>query len=84
MTVQLEPHYPIAECAEYLQCSEDWLRAKLRDHTFAGIKIAGRWRMRESQLEAALESMSTQVRPEIPVPPSGVSRRSRLHRRLAS
>ena len=47
----LEPHYAITECAEYLECSEDWLRARLRDHTFAGVKVAGRWRMRESQLE---------------------------------
>lgn len=82
MTVQLEPHYPLCECADYLQCSEDWLRQKLRDKTFAGMKVAGRWHMRESQLIAAMEAMSTEVRPESPVPPSGVSRRSRFHRRM--
>lgn len=83
MTVQLEPHYPITDCAEYLECSEDWLRAKLRDHTFAGVKIAGRWRMRESQLQAALDAMSTDARLPDPPSPTGLSRRSRFHRRAS-
>lgn len=80
--IALEPHYSVKEASEYLQCSPDWLRQKLRDRTFAGMKSAGRWRMRESQLIAAMEAMSTEVRPESPVPPSGVSRRSRFHRRM--
>lgn len=83
MTVELEPHYSLTECAEYLGCSETWLRSKLRDHTFGGVKIANRWRMRESQLEAAVEVMSTEPREPQPVSPTGLSRRSRFRRRSA-
>ncbi len=80
----LEPHYAITECAEYLECSEDWLRARLRDHTFAGVKVAGRWRMRESQLEAALDRMSTQARQIEHPSPTGLSRRSHFKRRRSA
>lgn len=73
--------YTIPECAEFLQCPEDYLRAKLRDGTFAGVKIAGRWRMTEDQICAAIEASSTTVRPTDGVPPSGISRRSRASRR---
>lgn len=80
--MNLEPHYPLSQCAEYLECSEAWLRSKLRDRTFAGIKVAGRWRMRESQMEAALDAMSTQAREPVAPSPSGLSRNSRFRRRM--
>lgn len=80
---QMDPIYDLSECAEYLECSEEWLRSKLRDRTFAAMKVAGRWRMRESQLEAALQTMSTEARAVLPPSPSGLSRRSRFHRRAS-
>lgn len=83
MIPQLEPHYPLSECAQYLECSEDWLRSKLRDKTFAGVKIAGRWRMKESQLQSALDAMSTEARLPAPPSPTGLSKRSRFHRRAS-
>lgn len=59
----------------------NYLRSKLRDGTFAWVKIAGRWRMTEEQILAAIETCGTAVRPPAPIPPSGLSRRSRAFRR---
>lgn len=78
------PIYSLAEAAELLGVSESFLRAKLRDHTFAGLKRAGRWAMTEPQIEAAIESMSTEARPQGRTSPTGLSRNSRFKRRLAS
>lgn len=80
----LDPIYPLADCVQpdgYLPCSEAWLRSKLRDRTFAGIKIAGRWYMRESQLMAAATAMSTEAR-EIRTSPAGLPQQSRFRRRV--
>jgi hypothetical protein len=62
--------------------SQSYLRAKLRDRTFAGMKRAGRWAMTEAQIEAAIESMCIEARPADPPSPSGLSRHSRLARQL--
>lgn len=79
----IPPLYPLSEAAELLGVSEEWLRSKLRDRTFAALKRAGRWAMTEGQIEAAIEAMSTEARP-LPAPsPSGLSRRSRFYRRSA-
>jgi hypothetical protein len=79
----IPPLYPLSEAAELLGVSEEWLRAKLRDRTFAGLKRAGRWAMTEGQIEAAIESMSHEARPTPAPSPSGLSRRSRFHRRAS-
>jgi hypothetical protein len=49
--------YDLAEAARILGFSESYLRSKLRDRTFAGMKRAGRWAMTEAQIEAAIDSM---------------------------
>jgi hypothetical protein len=54
--------YDLAEAARILGFSESYLRAKLRDRTFAGMKRAGRWAMTEAQIEAAIESMCIDAR----------------------
>lgn len=74
--------YPLVEAAELLGVSDQYLRSKLRDHTFAGCKIAGRWAMTEPQVEAAIESMSTEARPVDPPSPAGLARNSRFRRRI--
>lgn len=74
--------YDLAEAARVLGLSESYLRAKLRDMTFAGMKRAGRWAMTEAQIEAAIESMCIEARPADPPSPSGLSRRSRYRREL--
>ena len=76
------PIYSLAEAAEQLGVSEAWLRSKLRDYTFAGMKRAGRWAMTEAQLEAAVEAMSTEARPAPEPSPTGLSSRSRFRRRI--
>jgi hypothetical protein len=74
--------YDLAEAARILGLSESFLRAKLRDRTFAGMKRAGRWAMTEAQIEAAIESMCIDARPADPPSPSGLSKHSRFSRRL--
>lgn len=79
------PIYSLTEAAELIGVSDEWLRSKLRDHTFAGMKRAGRWAMTEGQIEAAVEAMSTEARPLVRPNPTGVSPRSRTARKwLAS
>jgi hypothetical protein len=77
----IPPLYSLSEAAEMLGVSEEWLRTRLRDYTFAGCKVAGRWRMTESQIEAAIETMSTEARPAERPSPSGLARNSRFRRR---
>lgn len=72
----------LAEAARILGFSESYLRSKLRDRTFAGMKRAGRWAMTEAQIEAAIESMCFEARPPDPPSLSGLSKNSRLGRRL--
>jgi hypothetical protein len=74
--------YGIAEAARLLGFSESYLRSKLRDRTFAGMKRAGRWAMTEAQIEAAIASMCIDARPPDPPSPSGLARSSRYRRRL--
>ena len=64
--------YDLAEAARILGFSESYLRSKLRDRTFAGMKRAGRWAMTEAQIEAAIESMCIDARPADPQSPAGV------------
>lgn len=78
----IPPIYSCAEAAELLGVSECFLRSKLRDRTFAGLKRANRWAMTEEQIEAAIEAMSTEARPQEAASPSGLSRRSRFRRRM--
>jgi len=65
--------YDLAQAARILGFSESYLRSKLRDRTFAGMKRAGRWAMTEAQIEAAIESMCIDARPADPPSPSGLS-----------
>ena len=58
--------YDLAEAARILGFSESYLRSKLRDRTFAGMKRAGRWAMTEAQIEEAIESMCIEARPPDP------------------
>jgi hypothetical protein len=74
--------YDLAEAAHILGFSESYLRSKLRDRTFAGMKRAGRWAMTEAQIEAAIESMCIEARPADSPPPSGLSKHSRFARKL--
>lgn len=74
--------YDLDEAARILGLSQSYLRTKLRDRTFAGMKRAGRWAMTEAQIEAAIESMSIDARPADPPSPAGLSRHSRYGRRL--
>jgi len=69
--------YDLAEAARILGFSESYLRSKLRDRTFAGMKRAGRWAMTEAQIEAAIESMCIDARPPDTPSPSGLSKHSR-------
>jgi hypothetical protein len=64
--------YDLAEAARILGLSESYLRSKLRDRTYAGLKRAGRWAMTEAQIEAAIESMCIDARPADPPSPSVV------------
>jgi hypothetical protein len=59
--------YDLAEAASILGFSESYLRAKLRDRTFAGMKRAGRWEMIEAQIKAAIESMCIDARPPVAI-----------------
>jgi hypothetical protein len=74
--------YDLAEAAHLLGFSESYLRSRLRDRTFAGMKRAGRWAMTEAQIEAAIESMCIEARPAERSSVSGLSKQSRLRRQL--
>ena len=74
--------YDLAEAAKILGVSQSYLRSKLRDHTFVGMKRAGRWGMTDPQIEAASDAMSLDARPPERPSPSGLSKHSRFGRRL--
>lgn len=78
----IPPLYSLSESAEMLGVSDEWLRCRLRDYTFAGCKVAGRWRMTEEQLEAAIEAMSTEARQPVQPSPAGLARNSQFRRRI--
>ena len=82
LTVTIPIIYDLAEAARIMGLSESYLRSKLRDRTFAGMKRARRWAMTEPQIQQAIESMCIQARPAEPPSPSGLSRQSRFGRRL--
>lgn len=77
----IPPLYSLAESAELLGVSEEWLRAQCRQRRFAALKRAGRWAMTEGQIEAAIDAMSTEAREE-DVSPAGLARNSRFRRRI--
>ncbi|MGV0607365.1 hypothetical protein [Mycolicibacterium sp. XJ1904] len=76
--------YTLPEAAELLGVSIAWLRTQLYSRRFAAMKRAGRWAMTEPQIIAAIDAMTTQVRPLEKPSPTGLSKRSRFRRRLTS
>jgi hypothetical protein len=78
----IPPLYDLSEAAQLLGVSAEWLRTRLYDHTFAGCKVAGRWRMTEEQITEAIEAMSTTAREMERPSPAGLSRGSRFRRRV--
>lgn len=58
------------EVAEQLRVSPSYVRARLRDRTFGGLKIAGRWAMTEAQIEQAIASLTIEALPAAPASPS--------------
>lgn len=58
--------YEVEQIAEIMHCSEDYARAQLRERTWAGLKIAGRWHMTEQQIIDAIGAQSTEARPQLP------------------
>lgn len=58
--------YEVEQIAEIMHCSEDYARAQLRERTWAGLKIAGRWHMTEQQIIDAIGSQSTEAREQLP------------------
>lgn len=78
----IPPLYNLSEAAELLGVSTEWLRTRLYDHTFAGCKVAGRWRMTEAQIAAAIETMSTEARELVRPSPAGLARGSKFRRRV--
>lgn len=62
--------------------SESYLRAKLRSRVFSGVKIAGRWAMTESQIAAAIQTLTSEARPVDPPSAAGLSKHSKLRRQF--
>jgi hypothetical protein len=54
--------YTLAEAAAALRVADDWLRTRLANGTFAGLKRGNRWAMTEQQIMAAIESMTVPAR----------------------
>ncbi|WP_396929195.1 hypothetical protein [Mycolicibacterium sp.] len=71
--------FTLAEAAEQLRVSSNWLGQQLRDGRYAGLKQGNRWAMTEPQLLAAIEAMTRPVKEREPEPeryPGGLTRRS--------
>lgn len=64
--------------------SESYLRSQLRSRKFSGVKIAGRWAMTEGQIEAAIQALTSEARPIDHPSVAGLSKHSRLRRRLGA
>ncbi|AII28193.1 HTH DNA binding protein [Mycobacterium phage Sparky] len=79
-----DPIYSVEDAAEILCVSPSFLRDKLRKRQFAGYKAAGRWMLRESQIRAAMDAMSTEARQPEPASPAALPARSRIRRRVHS
>ncbi|MEV5360993.1 hypothetical protein AB0K45_11805 [Micrococcus luteus] len=54
--------YTLAEAADVLRVTPGWLRTKLKDRRFEGLKRGGRWAMTEPQILQAIEQMTTRRR----------------------
>jgi len=73
------PHiYTLREAANALRVPGEWLRTRLANGTFAGLRRGSRWAMTEQQIMAVIESMTVPAR-EPESYPGGLSRRSWLH-----
>lgn len=81
MTIE-DPAYTIDAAAGILCVSPAFLRDQLRKRKFAGYKPAGRWMMRESQIRAAMDAMSTEARAPEPASPAALPPRSRIRQRV--
>ncbi|MCA2249016.1 hypothetical protein JF729_14620 [Mycobacterium intracellulare] len=76
--------YTLKEAADALRVPRDWLRTRLANGTYAGLRRGNRWAMTEQQILAAIESMTVPVR-EPETYPGGITRRSWLaHQRPRS
>ncbi|MEV0367571.1 helix-turn-helix domain-containing protein [Nocardia fusca] len=53
--------YTLAEAAEILQVKEMWLQRKLQRREVPGRKLAGHWRLTQSDLEAVIEAAAVPV-----------------------
>jgi hypothetical protein len=73
------PHiYTLREAANALRVPGEWLRTRLADGTFAGLRRGSRWAMTEHQITAVIESMTVPAH-ESESYPGGLSRRSWLY-----
>lgn len=68
--------HTVAEAAEQLQCTEDWLLKKLRARAVPGRKRGRTWMMAPADIEAAIESMAMPAIAAAP-DPAGLTRTSR-------
>jgi hypothetical protein len=74
------PHiYTLAEAAKALRVPGDWLRTRLANGTFAGLRRGNRWAMTEHQIMAVIDSMTVPAR-EPESYPGCIRRRSWLYR----
>lgn len=78
----IEPVYTVEQAAELLSVSATYLRDQLRKRRIAGYKGAGRWMMRESQIQAAMDAWSTECNAPEAASPAGLPPRSRIRRRV--
>ena len=70
--------YTLAEAASALRVPGDWLRSRLANGTFAGLRRGNRWAMTEQQIIAVIDSMTVPAH-EAESYPGGISRRSWLY-----
>lgn len=71
--------YTLMEAATFLRVPRDWLRTRLAQGTYAGLRRGNRWAMTEPQILAVIESMTVPAR-EPETYPGGITRRSWLLR----
>lgn len=60
--------YSLAEAADKIPCSQQWLARGLRSGRFAAHKIAGRWRFTDRDIELVIHACRFQVTPESSTP----------------
>lgn len=73
---------PVEELSPIFKSSENYVRARLRERDWPGVKIAGRWYMTEEQVQQTIEKLSTTVRQPPPPSPAGLVQNSRFRRRV--